>query len=350
MNARDVYRCGRLLNRLRWATHLRLLCGHEWQPSPFVFFDAIEELLVSIAETSKLSVQADRLRLLRTELHDMLTSLGNDEARADWWSELVARNPEEAAAIERRLFFSAAEGLVERVERVIEDAVSEHQMPRCESLLQLSRTLDQLVRPRRLFGELALTQSPECSPSPISWLAATATHERTVDRFFWDSTHANWFCEIRRRVRDCGLAITDDWWNHFLNQCRSSRSVCRRELLRFGRSLRERFEFCRPRIPVLSTPSSNEQHARGRKVKPDDVRKNLQMVHELRTKIHPSMKRLAAAYHFKTGTARKRIERYAKWYDEANGDVDIAARLCCREFAQSGRLARAPGDAAASRA
>ena len=299
MNARDVYRCGRLLNQLRWATHLRLLCGHEWQPSPFVFFDAIEESLVSIAEASKLSAQFDRLRLLRTELHDMLTSPDNDEARADWWSELVARDSKEAAAIERRLFFGAAEGLVERVERVIEDAVSEHQMARCESLLQLSRTLDQLVRPRRLFGDLALTQSPECSPSPVSWLAAIGCQEENVDCIHWDNTHSTWFCELRWRVRDCGLDITNDWWRDFLNECRSSRSACRRAILSFGRSLRNRQELVRPRRIDPSVPASPQRHVRGRRVLAGDVRKYLRMVHDQRTSVYPTLKLLAAAYNLR---------------------------------------------------
>lgn len=347
MNARDVYRCGRLLNRLRWATHLRLLCGHEWQPSPFVFFDDIEELLVSIADTSKLSVQFDRLRLLRTELHDMLTSPDNDEARADWWNELVAREFKEADEIEERLFFSAAEGLVERVERVNADAVSEHQMARCESLLQLSQALDQLVRPRRLFGELALTQSPECSPSPVSWLAATATHERTVDRFFWDSTHANWFCKIRRRVRDCGLEITDEWWQHFLNQCRLSRTECRRAIFQFGRLVRDHLELGRVSTPDLSP--SPEPHIGGRRVRAEDVCENLQMVHARRTRAFRNLALLAAAYGYESDAVRQRITRYERWYDAANGDVEVAIRLCCRQLAQEGRLARNPSDSTTSR-
>ena len=340
MNARDVYRCGRLLNRLRWATHLRLLCGPEWQPSPFTYFDAIEELLVSIAETSKLSVQADRLRLLRTELHDMLTSPYNDEARAEWWSELVARNSEEATAIEGSLFFSASEGLVERVERVIEDAVSEHQMARCESLLRFGRTLDQLVRPRRLFGELALTQSPECSPSPVSWLAATARQGGNVDCFHWDSTHSTWFCEIRRRVRDCGLEITNDWWRDFLNECRSSRSACRHAILRFGRSLRNRQELVRPRRADPSAPESPQRHLRGRRVSADHVREYLRMIHDWRTGVYSTWALLAAAYDCRTDTARKRFERYVNWHDEASGDVEAAVRLCCRHLAHEDRLAR----------
>lgn len=344
MNARDVYRCGRLLNRLQWATHLRLLCGHEWQPSPFVFFDAIEESLMSIAEASKLSAQANRLQLLRTEFHDMLTSPGNDEARSDLWSELVARDFKEAAAIEERLFCSAAKGLVERV---IADAVSEHQMARCESLLQLSQTRDQLVRPRRLFGELALTRSSECSPSPVSWLAATATHEMNVDRVLWDSTHATWFCEIRRRVRDCGLEITDEWWRHFLNQCRLSRTECRRAILQFGRLVRDHLELGRVSTPDLSP--SPEQHIGGRRVRAGDVCENLQMVHARRTRAYRNLALLAAAYGYESDAVRQRITRYERWYDAANGDVEVAIRLCCRQLAQEGRLARTPSDSTASR-
>lgn len=350
MTERDVYRCGRHLNRLRWATHLRLLCGHEWQPSPFEFFDAIEELLVSIAETSKLSVQSDRLQLLRAELHDMLLSPGNDEAQADWRNELGVGESVQAAAIEANLFFSAAEGFVERIEQVIVDAVNEHQMARCESLLRLGRLVDQLVRPRRLFGQLALTRNPECVTNLHSWLTATMGLDGIAEGFFWDSLHAVWFGELRRRVSDCGLSLADDWWRHFVNECRSSRTNCRREIFSFGRLLRDRLELVRPRCPDSVPATATQPHVRGRRVRADDIRVYIQMIHDWRTGNYRYLAQLAARYNCEADTARRRIERFERWYDEAGGDVEVAVRLCCRQLAQEGRLAGNQRQARSSRA
>ncbi|MBM3969383.1 MAG: hypothetical protein FJ302_05925 [Planctomycetes bacterium] len=338
MNTRSVFRCGRLLNRLRWATHLAMLVGTEVGECPFNVYDRIEELLVTMTEADKLATQLDNLRGLRTELNEMISSIENCEARADWRNALSIENFEAASEIEHNLFFCAAEGFVDRIVRTVASSVSANEFMSCESLLRLAMTFDLLVRPRCLFGDSALAVRAGRRPQVQNWLVALFGRDNSEESLSWGNDQAYWLLQLRRRVAECGMNEGDALRLNFLKCNRASRSEFRKYIQQLGRHLRDRFRLRRTRSH--DSPQATGVQKSGKRVRPADVRRYLELVHDHETKKFKTIKQLAAAHGYEPSAAQKVTKRYRRWYDEAHGNIDEAWQHCCRHLAASNRLAQ----------
>lgn len=343
MRQNEFLRIGRKLNQLRWTIQLQML-GVVSGPRLMTLFDDLVQLAMQVGEPLRFSAALDRVNVMRTDLWEMVMSEHSADACCGLFDELAHEKDgacvedQPATSIERDLICHAAEAVIARLAQLFVEMVFDEEQPAYVRFIQLGQTADQLLRPKRLLARDVCSRRSR-SNEPTAETDSTFRRAWKSDESlpFAQMPHQFWLHELAIRLASVRIPVSSNWLHEFDVQFRTSWVDRQKALLTFCRLVRSQ---------SLAQADSSQQeghpHARmrGRLPKLSDFRIYMEMIRDHETRRFSCIKELLRVYHISKSGFDKRKHRWKPYYDNANGDVDLAVDRRREELTTSNRSSR----------